>query len=92
MGPLPTEDLAPENKGILGIKLQRFLLGRSRVFQITTCPPYISEILPSGILLSAGMMMLPPIIISLPFKIILFILVDGWRLLARSLVTSFSGV
>lgn len=41
------------------------------------------------ILLSAGMMMLPPVMISLPFKLILFILVDGWGLLARSLSLSF---
>ncbi len=55
-------------------------------------PFLLVDLVIAGILLSAGMMMLPPIIISLPFKIILFILVDGWRLLARSLVTSFSGV
>ncbi len=41
------------------------------------------------VLLSAGMMMLPPVMISLPFKLILFILVDGWGLLARSLSLSF---
>jgi flagellar biosynthetic protein FliP len=35
------------------------------------------------------MMMLPPTIVSLPFKIILFVLVDGWQLLARTLVGSF---
>jgi flagellar biosynthetic protein FliP len=37
------------------------------------------------------MMMLPPSMISLPFKIVLFVLVDGWRLLAETLVMSFSG-
>jgi len=35
------------------------------------------------------MMMLPPILISLPFKILLFVLVDGWFLIVRSLVTAF---
>jgi len=55
-------------------------------------PFLLVDIVIAGVLLSAGMMMLPPIIISLPFKIILFILVDGWRLLAESLVTSFAGV
>jgi len=44
----------------------------------------------SAILLSAGMMMLPPSIISLPFKIVLFVLVDGWSLLSRTLVQSFN--
>ena len=52
-------------------------------------PFLLVDLVVSGILLSAGMMMLPPVIISLPFKIILFVLVDGWRLLARTLVTSF---
>jgi flagellar biosynthetic protein FliP len=36
-----------------------------------------------------GMMMLPPVIISLPFKLILFVLVDGWQLIIGSLVQSF---
>jgi flagellar biosynthetic protein FliP len=53
-------------------------------------PFLLIDLVISGILLSAGMMMLPPSIISLPFKIILFVLVDGWRLLAQSLVTSFN--
>ncbi len=52
-------------------------------------PFLLVDLVVSGILLSAGMMMLPPVIISLPFKIILFVLVDGWQLLARTLVTSF---
>ncbi len=43
----------------------------------------------SSILLSMGMMMLPPVMISLPFKILLFVLVDGWDLLIGSLVNSF---
>jgi flagellar biosynthesis protein FliP len=40
-------------------------------------------------LLSMGMMMLPPTVVSLPFKLLLFVLVDGWRLIAQSLVLSF---
>ncbi len=52
-------------------------------------PFLLVDLVTAGILLSAGMMMLPPVIISLPFKIILFVLVDGWSLLARTLVTSF---
>jgi len=40
-------------------------------------------------LMAMGMMMLPPIMISLPFKLLLFILVDGWNLIAKSLATSF---
>jgi flagellar biosynthetic protein FliP len=43
----------------------------------------------ASVLLSAGMMLLPPMMISLPLKLILFILVDGWGLLAESLSLSF---
>ncbi|RYY96397.1 MAG: flagellar biosynthetic protein FliP, partial [Alphaproteobacteria bacterium] len=43
----------------------------------------------SSILMAMGMMMLPPVTISLPFKLIFFVLVDGWRMLAGSLVESF---
>ena len=52
-------------------------------------PFLIVDLVVGAILLSAGMMMLPPAMISLPFKIILFVLVDGWRLLAQTLVGSF---
>ncbi len=52
-------------------------------------PFLLVDLVTAGILLSAGMMMLPPAIISLPFKIILFVLVDGWSVLARTLVSSF---
>lgn len=53
-------------------------------------PFLLIDLVVAGILLSAGMMMLPPVIVSLPLKIILFVLVDGWSLLAQNLVTSFS--
>ncbi len=52
-------------------------------------PFLLVDLVISSVLLSAGMMMLPPMMISLPFKLILFILVDGWGLLARSLSLSF---
>ena len=39
--------------------------------------------------MSMGMMMLPPVMISLPFKILLFVMVDGWHLLIKSLIVSF---
>jgi flagellar biosynthetic protein FliP len=43
----------------------------------------------ASILMSMGMMMLPPVMISMPFKLILFVLVDGWTLLTQQLVSSF---
>jgi flagellar biosynthesis protein FliP len=52
-------------------------------------PFIILDMVVSSILLSMGMMMLPPVVISLPFKLMLFVLVDGWNLLIDSLVKSF---
>jgi len=54
-------------------------------------PFVIIDLVVASILMSMGMMMLPPIVISLPFKLIFFVLVDGWHLVAGSLVRSFSG-
>jgi flagellar biosynthetic protein FliP len=53
-------------------------------------PFLIIDLVVSSVLMSMGMMMLPPIFISLPFKILLFVLVDGWSLVTQSLVQSFS--
>jgi flagellar biosynthetic protein FliP len=52
-------------------------------------PFLLVDMVIASVLLSAGMMMLPPIMISLPFKLMLFILVDGWGLLAKSLSLGF---
>ncbi|MDA8161759.1 MAG: flagellar type III secretion system pore protein FliP [Desulfobacteraceae bacterium] len=52
-------------------------------------PFLIIDMVVSSVLLSMGMMMLPPVLISLPFKLLLFVLVDGWNLLIGSLVKSF---
>jgi flagellar biosynthetic protein FliP len=52
-------------------------------------PFLIIDMIVSATLMSMGMMMLPPVLISLPFKILLFVLVDGWHLVAQSLVASF---
>ncbi|MBI3440333.1 MAG: flagellar type III secretion system pore protein FliP [Proteobacteria bacterium] len=54
-------------------------------------PFLIIDMVTSSILMSMGMMMLPPVMISLPFKIIFFVLVDGWHLIAGSLVQSYGG-
>ncbi|MCE5301100.1 MAG: flagellar type III secretion system pore protein FliP [Spirochaetia bacterium] len=52
-------------------------------------PFLIIDMVVASVLMSMGMMMLPPVMISLPFKILLFILVDGWHLIARALIVSF---
>jgi flagellar biosynthetic protein FliP len=55
-------------------------------------PFLIIDMVTSSILMSMGMMMLPPVMIALPFKIIFFVLVDGWYLIAGSLIQSYGPV
>lgn len=52
-------------------------------------PFLVLDMVVASILMAMGMMMLPPVVISLPFKLILFVLVDGWQLIVGSLVKSF---
>jgi flagellar biosynthetic protein FliP len=52
-------------------------------------PFLIIDMVVSSTLMSMGMMMLPPVLISLPFKILLFVLVDGWHLVIEGIVNSF---
>ena len=52
-------------------------------------PFIVIDMIVASTLMSMGMMMLPPVMISLPFKILLFVLVDGWHLLIKSLIISF---
>jgi flagellar biosynthetic protein FliP len=63
-----------------------------RAFQIgflLFIPFLVIDLVVASVLMSMGMMMLPPVTVSLPFKLIFFVLVDGWRLVAGSLVESF---
>ena len=55
-------------------------------------PFLIIDMVVASILMSMGMMMLPPVVISLPFKVIFFVLVDGWLLVVGSLVESFGSI
>jgi flagellar biosynthetic protein FliP len=50
----------------------------------------VIDLVVASILMAMGMMMLPPVTISLPFKLIFFVLVDGWTLVAGSLIQSFA--
>lgn len=52
-------------------------------------PFIVIDMIVASTLMSMGMMMLPPVMISLPFKILLFVMVDGWHLIIRSLIVSF---
>lgn len=53
-------------------------------------PFLIIDLVVASVLLSMGMMMLPPVMVSLPFKLLLFVMVDGWHLIVQSLIQSFS--
>ena len=52
-------------------------------------PFIVIDMIVATTLMSMGMMMLPPVMISLPFKILLFVMIDGWHLVMSSLITSF---
>ncbi|HHV50842.1 MAG TPA: flagellar type III secretion system pore protein FliP [Clostridiales bacterium] len=80
---IPTEVLIP---AFITSELKRaFIMGF-----LIYLPFLIIDMVVSSVLMSMGMVMLPPTMISLPFKVILFVLVDGWDLLVKSLVTSFN--
>ncbi len=70
-----------------------FMIGElKRAFEIgflLFVPFLVIDLVVASVLMSMGMMMLPPVVVSLPFKLIFFVLVDGWRLVAGSLVESF---
>jgi flagellar biosynthesis protein FliP len=86
----------PKNKDDIPISIliPSFIISELKTaFQIgflLYVPFLIIDLVVASILLSMGMMMLPPVMISLPFKLILFVLVDGWYLIIGSLVKSFS--
>lgn len=77
----------------LQVLVPAFVINELRVaFQIgfiLYLPFLIIDMVVASVLLAMGMMMLPPVMISLPFKIILFVLADGWNLLVGSMVASF---
>ena len=79
----------------LRVLVPAFLLSElRRAFEIgflLFLPFLIIDMVVASVLMSMGMMMLPPAVISLPFKLVFFVLVDGWYLVAGSLVQSFSG-
>lgn len=87
-GPVETAEDVP-----LQALIPAFMISEMRrAFEIgflVFVPFLVIDMVVASVLMSMGMMMLPPIMISLPFKIIFFVLVDGWYLLAGSLVQSF---
>ena len=77
----------------LRILLPAFMISElRRAFEIgflLFLPFLIIDLVVASVLMSMGMMMLPPVVVSLPFKLIFFVLVDGWSLVAGSLVQSY---
>jgi flagellar biosynthetic protein FliP len=63
---------------------QAFILGF-----IIFIPFLVIDLVVSGALMALGMMMMPPVMVSLPFKLLLFVLVDGWALVIKSVVSSY---
>jgi flagellar biosynthetic protein FliP len=83
---------SPENLSLSTI-VPAFVISELRIaFQIgfiLYLPFLIIDVVVASVLMSMGMLMLPPIMISLPFKVLLFVLSDGWFLIVRSMLTSF---
>jgi len=79
----------------LSVLIPAFMISElRRAFEIgflIFVPFVVIDMVVASVLMSMGMMMLPPVMISLPFKLIFFVLVDGWHMVAGSLVKSFGG-
>ena len=95
MAPEPEEAIAAPQDVPLQVLVPAFVISElKRAFEIgflLFVPFIVIDMVVASVLMSMGMMMLPPIIISLPFKLIFFVLVDGWHLVTGSLVQSFTG-
>lgn len=93
MGLSETEPVAEPMDVPLQVLIPSFMISElRRAFEIgfmLFLPFLIIDMVTASILMSMGMMMLPPVMISLPFKIIFFVLVDGWYLISGSLIQSF---
>ncbi len=91
-----TLDIEPANKDDIPTMtlIPAFILSElKRAFQMgfmIYIPFLVIDMVVASVLMSMGMMMLPPVIISMPFKLLLFVLVDGWNLIVGSLITSFN--
>jgi flagellar biosynthesis protein FliP len=90
----PAETLEPDQVGTLTL-IPAFMLSELKTAFLLGFKVYlpflIIDMVISSVLISMGMMMLPPVLISLPFKLLLFVLVDGWRLITANLMGSFVG-
>lgn len=93
--PTPEEIAAGQERDLpMRVVVPAFVLSELKTaFQmgfLLFLPFLVIDLVVSSVLLSMGMFMLPPVMISTPFKILVFVLVDGWHLVCESLVTSFN--
>ncbi|MGL5574132.1 MAG: flagellar type III secretion system pore protein FliP [Sarcina sp.] len=92
MSKMDTTNLTKENVP-LTVVVPAFIISELKTaFEIgflIYLPFLVIDMVVASVLMSMGMMMLPPVMISLPFKLLLFVMVDGWHLLIKSLVLSF---
>ncbi len=88
-----TQNLDPAPDAPLSVLVPSFLLSEiSRAFQVgflIFLPFLVIDLVVAAVLMSMGMMMVPPAIVSLPFKLAFFVVADGWSLIATSLVRSY---
>ena len=91
--PIPTQDVEVDETPSWRALVPAFMISElRRAFSIgfLIYLPFVAiDLIIASILMSAGMMMLPPVLISLPFKVIFFVLIDGWYMLAGSLMESY---
>ncbi len=84
---------APRDKVQMSALVPAFVLSELKtafiIGFVIFIPFLIIDLIVSSTLMSMGMFMLPPVLVSLPFKLLLFVMVDGWALIVRSLITSF---
>jgi flagellar biosynthetic protein FliP len=93
------ENIGVKNKTIdkveLSVLIPAFMISELKTaFQIgflIYIPFLVIDMVISSVLMAMGMVMLPPVVISLPFKIVLFVLIDGWSLITENLIRSFNG-
>lgn len=92
MGKYDATQIKPEATPLVALVPAFMISELRRAFEIgflLFLPFLIIDMVIASILMAMGMMMLPPVVISLPFKIVFFVLIDGWHMLAGSLVASY---
>lgn len=94
MGKYNTAEMKPADTPLVALIPSFMISELKRAFEIgflLFLPFLVIDMVVASVLMAMGMMMLPPVVISLPFKIVFFVLIDGWNMIAGSLVKSYGG-